>query len=223
MAISLDDTTQGVGTLASPTLTFSHTIGSGSNRLLIVGFCFENSNQSVGVTSVTYNSVAVTEIDSVWGSESGPLYGNFSWLGYLLEDDLPSAGSYNVVITLDSNPTRTINAGVASYFDVGQSLIDYASNGQSSGTTIYVTVTASVDESLVVGIGGHGLPDDTISGYDSTVVLEQILGSSSQAALIHKINQDQCDIDIGITWSGDKYCSVIGAVFSPHRPLSIYG
>ena len=212
--ISLDNTSQGIGAETAASLTFSHTIGAGSNRLLIVGFCFEDNNQDVGVTSVTYNSAAVTEIDSVWGSEPGPAYGNFSWLGYLLETDLPSAGSYSVIITLDGSPTRSINAGVASYFDVGQSLIDFDSYGVNAVTTIYTTVTAAVDGSLVCGIGGHGYNQD-LTGYDSTIILEQIDGSSSTAGLLHKINQSTGDIDIGFSWSSSKYASIVAAVFSP--------
>jgi hypothetical protein len=132
----------------------------------------------------------------------------------MLETDLPSSGSYNVVITLDSSPTRSINAGVASYFDVGQSVVDFDSYGVNSVTSIWTSVTATDAGSLVCGIGGHGI-NATISGYDSTVILEQISGASSTAALLHKIDQSAGSIDIGITWSGSKYASVVGAVFSP--------
>jgi hypothetical protein len=64
-AIVLDSTTNANGITAL--LTWSHTVGMGNSRILIVGTAHRDGNMSV--TSVTYGGTALTSIGSQNGAE----------------------------------------------------------------------------------------------------------------------------------------------------------
>jgi len=75
--------------------SWSHTLGSGNNRIVVVGVGSENGGSFTGVT---FDGVAMTLAP---GSERG-IDGNITAIFYMLEADLPSAGSYSVVVTTAS-------------------------------------------------------------------------------------------------------------------------
>jgi len=106
MAISFDASSHDKDSDVS-SLTFSHTVGSGSNRILVVGIY----NKSGGdlVTSVTFNGTALTRLGTASG---GSL--NQGYLYYLLN---PDTGTHNIVVTL-SGETTALHAAAASFFGV---------------------------------------------------------------------------------------------------------
>jgi len=220
-AITLDDSGQGIGGTGSESLTFSYTIGSGNNRLLIVGLEIENQNDTMTIDTVTYNSVDVTEINQAEGeSGGGDAYRQYSWLGYLLDEDLPSAGSYNVTIETSNGPNRAIMCAVASYFNVKQAAPEDSDIFEStvSVSNSYVNVTASQNGSLVVGVAGHG-GIESVSGYDSSILVETLVGVSQTGALVHKLGVNSGSYDLGVQWSGGtSRASAIGAVFQKASP-----
>ncbi len=99
------DATSG-DSVASPasSLSWSHTV-TGSNVILFVGVCTGNNSPSV-----TYNSVAMTQIDTANQS------GYYSELFYLVS---PTTGSNTVAITLGSG-TNVIAGNAASYSGASQ-------------------------------------------------------------------------------------------------------
>lgn len=115
-AVSVGSTTQGSNT-GSATLTFSHTPGSGSNRLLIVAIsvgstALSGASPAPTVTSVTYNGVAMTLVDDALGSESRIVL-------YRLVN--PAAGPFNVVVTVSSATNVKIDASATTFTGVDQS------------------------------------------------------------------------------------------------------
>lgn len=80
---------------AVTSMSFSYTISGNANRVLVVGVGLQHSTDPT-VSSVTYNSVTMTEAVSI--SNSGGAAKNRSALYYLLESSLPSSGSYTVQI-----------------------------------------------------------------------------------------------------------------------------
>ena len=124
----------------STSVSFSHTIGSGSNRLLVVGVSIEHSASGPTVTSITYNGQGLTKIDS--RGITNDYYGRAE-LWYSLEANLPSAGTYTIVVNTPSTPEELI-AGAISLNGVTQqapeakaeSSADYVDTISSSITTL---------------------------------------------------------------------------------------
>jgi hypothetical protein len=116
--------------------TAAYTVGSGSNRILFVGF-FGDSTRAC--TGVTYNGVAMTNVGFVY--TNGADRGIELW--YLLN---PASGSNNVVASFSAS--TVVWAAAADYTDAKQSGQPDASNTgeNASGTTSLnanLTVVAS--------------------------------------------------------------------------------
>lgn len=95
-SIAFDAVSSGYDGGGDTTLSWSHTIGSGSNRVLIVCPLGEDSQENdLAISSVKYNNVNMTAVSG--GSRyRDPVKGD---MYYMLEEDLPSAGTYTVQIT----------------------------------------------------------------------------------------------------------------------------
>lgn len=120
-------------------LTFNHTIGSGSNRMLLV-FTISTVSQP---TSVTYNGVAMTQVAGISVNQET------CW--YLPESGLPAAGTYQVAVNF-SSAQETVAHG-RSYSGSDQTLPGYATNS-GNGTTASTSITVGSNNSMVVdGIG----------------------------------------------------------------------
>ena len=105
MVITLDATSSGQNDLSN-TLTFSHTIGTGNKRYLVVGVGREDGSTSP-VTGITYDGVAMTLIRSEVTDTTGTR--GLGSMFYMDETDLPSAGAYDIVVTWSSSATNRQN------------------------------------------------------------------------------------------------------------------
>ncbi len=88
--IAFDSNSSGSAGTAGSTLSFSHTIGSGQNRLLVVGVQSENPSGSMPnliITSVRYNGANLVKADHTYIEQSGYVLTVELW--YLFEADLP--------------------------------------------------------------------------------------------------------------------------------------
>ena len=121
MAITFDATSNSDGiTPSSNQVSFTHTIGAGSNTMLVVAGLARDGT----VTGVTYNSIALTkEIDR---NSANALYSSLWTLA------APSAGSNSVVVTFNTNPTYGC-AIACSFFGVAQS--SYVDDTDATETT----------------------------------------------------------------------------------------
>lgn len=115
-------------------LTFSHTIGSGSDRLLFVSFITNNTSDKI--TGVTYNGTAMTR---TMARQAG---GNF-WM-YVYHLVAPDTGTNNVVVSASSG--SLIWACSSSYTGVNQtSPIDNTAGLSYTTGTWTGTVETSAD------------------------------------------------------------------------------
>lgn len=147
MAIAWDAATDGGN--AAGNLTFAHTVGSGSNRILWVSV-LGSSVSSADVSGVTYAGTAMTLIASKQANS-----GRFIYLFYLVA---PATGSNNVVITSASNFTW---GGASSYSGASQTGVPDASNTGDSGAsatswTDSVTTTANNCWTVIAGRSNAG-------------------------------------------------------------------
>jgi len=142
------------GTGNALTLTFSHTLVAGSNRLVVVCFAGE-SDGGLSVSSVTYGGTAMTLAVSLETPDSGFKYIGQLW--YILEANLPANGANNVVITTSgSTSSLEVNAYCSEYTGVAQTAPE-ATNSvyTTSSATITNTLTASAG-AWVISTAGSG-------------------------------------------------------------------
>jgi len=120
-------------------LTWSHTIGSGSNRILIISVSNRDGNKTV--TSVTYGGTALTQI----GFQNGPGNQNRTSLWKLLA---PPTGTASIVVTLSGSVN--VVGGAVSFDNVDQTTPHgtfVSANGTS--TTASVNVTSAAGEVVI--------------------------------------------------------------------------
>jgi prepilin-type N-terminal cleavage/methylation domain-containing protein len=160
--------------------TFSHTIGGGTNRLLVVGVSIENDPTGPAVSSITYNGQALTKIDSVEVSSSGTMGRSELW--YLLEADLPGSGAYNVVVTL-SQATNELAAGTISLTDVAQQAPEASNTSSNVGLdTISSNITTLTDGAWLVDVVHCGESSgDFAAGAGQSERYDRVTGSSEGA------------------------------------------
>lgn len=140
--------------------TFSFTVSSGSNRILIVSFEGATGSGADDITSVTYNGVAMT-----LGQKTAPTNGTNRYLYtyYLLN---PSSGANNVVISRTTSdwmlPVAAEYTGVQSV----ESSVTYTC-ACSNATVNYSTVQDNTW--LVTAVSSTGTTITSISGLTKRV------------------------------------------------------
>jgi hypothetical protein len=172
-AVSSDNST------TSP-LTFSHTIGGGSNRLLVVGIGVEGpSVGSTHVTAVTYDGVSLTQAIN---NTVGTGFEANAELWYMLESDLPSAGTYTISITVPSGDA--FQGGAISVSDAAQQAPEATASsddGESGDDWIETQITTITDDAWIFDAvaSGNGVSYTPNSGQTERY---DVLGSSSSVA-----------------------------------------
>ena len=149
--IAFDAASSGTDGGGDTTLSWSHTIGSGSNRILIVLALAEDTSESdTTITSITYNSTAMTEVSgtNVWES---PLRAN---MYYMLETDLPSSGAYTIEITYQGT-VSDLAGGAISLTGVKQQAAEAVATGSDGDNTVISTnITTQTDGAWVIDLVG---------------------------------------------------------------------
>lgn len=134
MAVAYDATATG-NVNPGTEVSYSHTVGSGINRVLLVGITTNaTTDKLTGPTPVTYGGVTMTRLASAQAHTTN----FFGYIYYLLN---PTSGAANVVITLDdsqtafaiSNSYSGVNQGAPATFATGT---DAAGNFDAALTTI---------------------------------------------------------------------------------------
>lgn len=191
-AISLDTTSyQYNGATNSNNVTFSHTIGNGSDRLLVV---YVPISQDITVSSVTYGGNACTlSIGKTNGQVKAYIY-------YMIN---PPVGSANVVVTFNTTIQYLI-ASAASFFGVNQTIpltntSSAAATAQNRSLYFYVPyggcwILECIGQGTYVCTAASGQTtitgDNRVSSYDSSVSL----GSNTQSW--------NCSGSVGYAWVG---------------------
>jgi len=123
-------------------LTFSHTVGADTNRLLIVGVSIQNPDAGDTVASVTYGGTNLTNV----GARSRGIFARTEIWSLVA----PATGTYDVVVTLSGTNTASFAAGGISFTGVNQtSPLGSFFSAAGRGTTPSVNVR-NVNEGEVV-------------------------------------------------------------------------
>ena len=191
------------GTTAS--LTYSYTVGTGANRLLLVNLVGDTSADNI--SSVTYAGAPMTLLGKVQSPSN-----NWQYLYYRLN---PASGSNNVVITAGSS--HYLISQAASWYNVKQSAQPDAlttNTAAATKTSITTSLTTVATGSLVVqGLWSYG--HLTAGPGAALIVTDKALGgagifASGLSPVSPPGNVSMATLSDGTTSSG-----VIMASFAP--------
>lgn len=122
--------------------SFSHTLVSGSNRIIIFFVGLEN-NDTISVSSVTYGGVTMTLASSYLSGTTGVR--NLAAIYYLLNSSLPSDGAQTVQINLSGTASTLFSIiGCGEYTGVAQTAPEATDTKyETSNQTITNTISPS--------------------------------------------------------------------------------
>jgi outer membrane lipoprotein-sorting protein len=152
LVITTGATTSAATTTAQTSLTFSHTVASGADRILVVSVAISDNNTSIN--SVTYGGQALTFLESEVQSGGG---GVKTELWYLVA---PTQGTANVVVQTAS--AETIVAGATTFYGVDQ-VQPFGSPATAAGTgnSISGTISSAAGELVIGTVAVHDRPTIT--------------------------------------------------------------
>ncbi len=173
------------------TLSWSHTLVTGSNRLVVV--CLGSEHNGITVSGVTYGGNAMTLAVSYESPAAGTKMLTQIW--YILEANLPANGAKTVTVTATGITTGLeVHALCSEYTGVAQ-IAPEATNGvsQTSGNTITNTISPSANSWVIsaagagdVGSWTHGSPQVEVldsNGSTSCYGVAELRGASGQTSL----------------------------------------
>ncbi|MGD9035721.1 MAG: type II secretion system protein [Syntrophobacterales bacterium] len=161
-------------------LTFNHTIGGSSNRILVVGVSIETCNPYQTVNSVTYGGQTLTFLTSAEVTSSNACRGRVE-LYYLLEADMPGAGPFNVYITA-TGTCDALAAGAISLTGVAQQAPEASNtNANDAQSTISTSITTLTDGAWLVDVVHSGNPGTFTANSGQTVRYDQASSTSEVA------------------------------------------
>lgn len=135
------DSGSSTATSNTASLSWSHTTGSGSNRLLVVGVSIRVT--TVSVSTITYGAQSLTFIRA----DTNPSNTIRSELWYLIA---PASGTATVTVTLSG--TSNVIGGAATYTGVVQtSPLDAHAGGTGSSSTPSQSITVNSASCLLIG------------------------------------------------------------------------
>ena len=172
---------------AGTTLSWPHTIGNGSNRLLVVGIVGKDqSTTDLGISSVTYGAAPMTLVAETSKTEGSGWYIKTE-LYYLLA---PASGTDTVTVTYSGNVDSKC-AGAISLFNVEQQAAEAVATNSNIGvnsiSTNIITQTNAAWVVDVVGCTDSGLffttTSDMVERFDINSSSSTGAGSTKLAAL----------------------------------------
>jgi len=157
-AIGFDAASRAATTSTGRTsLSWSHTVGGGADRMLVVGVAVEDaSTADANITAVTFRGVALTAVPN--SKRSGGGTGIIqTQLFYLLHAGVGAAGSGTVNVTMQG-AVDGITAGAVSLTGVSQTAPQsVATNVDTSGAdSISTSISTATANSWVVDVVGSG-------------------------------------------------------------------
>jgi len=152
MAIAFDAAAQsGQATNSQTVFSFSHTLGAGANRVVVVGIAGRQGGTGFNPTAPTYGGVSMT---SVWEEDRNVSNGRAVAI-YIIKETL-TTGANTVAWTATSADTVSYGLIAASFTGVDQTAPTSGATGNNGGdTTPTLTITSATD-SMVLTINYIG-------------------------------------------------------------------
>lgn len=209
MPIARDATSSGENGGTTTSLTVSHTC-TGSNLLLIVSISVNGTSTDI-VTGVTYNTVAMTRINSA------PVAGLREYFYSLVA---PATGAHNIVGSI-SGGNRDIRLTACSYTGTAQTGVPDSSNtGTASNPSSSPLTVSTVVAALGCWLVG-GTLDDTVTlaaGTGTNLVINS--GATGNKFFDSNGTVGQGSHSLQVTWTGtvhDTGMCIASIAPAPHN------
>ncbi len=194
-------------------LSFTHTLASGSNRVVVVGVAIETRDSNASVDSITYGGVNMTPIA---GSKHFYDYGyaNMTQLFYVRESDLPNDGNNTVSISHDG---EEILAGAVTLNNVDQSGPEaVASNHEYEPSTLSTSITTLTDNAILIDVvsGGNSLPRGALEAQSAQTELWYDGSDGSQGGMSTRLVSNAGSYNMDWDWSPTGSSELIRGVQS---------
>jgi uncharacterized repeat protein (TIGR02543 family) len=151
--ITVDASSHGVSKGSANTVSWTHVLGAGPSRAVVIAVgqtdTLGSPDPSSVVQSVLFNGVYATPVPNSleYGGTSGSVQ---TQLFYLLESELPAAGSYTITVTL-AGSVAGIQAGAVSFIGVNQGPPEATViNRNTSGADLLSTSITTLTNNAVV-------------------------------------------------------------------------
>lgn len=206
-AIAVDATSAGVSNsfAASPTLTWSHVTVSGATLMVVTCMTWQDVAGSGTVASASYNSSALTSVNSTAG---GAMY---SWIGYIVN---PASGTHSVSVVITGNIDAVKCGAVTFTGTTTSSPVDTSTITSGSTTSITNSITtANANEVIVASVSHFGTQAMTIGG-SQTAVYNDVTGSTGGAGG-YRVVTTATSYSPAWTTTGSNDWSITIAAFKP--------
>jgi hypothetical protein len=150
-------------------VSFSHTIGGNSDRILIVCVTTRGNSEADTAVLCTYNAVSMTQGVTKVSNTGG--FNLRTTIFYMLEANLPSAGSYTVSVTTPTGTSQETQACAYSVRDAAQQAPDATATDGADASTNFVDtdITTTVPNTFIVDcFAGDGSISDTTARTGQT-------------------------------------------------------
>ena len=178
----------------SPTISQSFTVGSNSNRALVVAIDANGLSSGHSITGVTYAGASMTRMTTAPSGSFGT-----AGIWYL---EAPATGPNNIVITLSTTDASTVYFNVNSYYNAAQTSTPEANAVSNVGTNESVSITPLTNGGVAFGfaassgsIGGaavdnHESNTTAYSGDSGPIypMAAQTFTSTTSSSAVHAIS-----------------------------------
>lgn len=215
--VTIDRTTAGFPVAAADAWTtgLTHSVGAGSNRLLVFAVGYENATDTL-VSSVSYGGQAMTRITGTSATSTG-VY-NRAELWYLKESGIAAASSTTFSVTWGGGaPTDPMYAAGA-YTGVDQTtpIADSSSNSTTAATPNPLTTNLTVlDREMSVGVAISGNTGTYSWGNSWTEDTDQTSGATTNLSTAHHAETASATATASATHSGPNRQVVVAAALAP--------
>jgi len=199
------------------TLSWSHTIGNGQDRVLAVGVsAADTSATDLVVTGVTYNGVAMTTISDT-NSIAGDTNLIATELYYMPESNLPATGTYTAQVTY-AGSVEDITAGAVSLANVMQQPAEVvAISADPNASTISTSVATLSEGTWLIDVLGTADPCVMTKGVVQTTRWSQSSDISSAACSTRVIPAPR---PVSMDWRGPNETILVQSV-AAFKPIQI--
>jgi uncharacterized repeat protein (TIGR02543 family) len=207
-------------------LSFSHTIGTNTNRLLVVGVAWNSNADARSISSVTFTpSGGSAQNLTLAISRTHSTQNRYSALYYLVNPGSGVTGS--VAVTFSGTVTAGIVAGAANFAGVDQvspiGVTGYADSGSAQNTTPSVTLNGLTGNELVIDnlfMGGTSSSQTITVGSGQTERWNDFAGNARAGGSTEQAGSTS--VTMSWTAATNAYWDVVAAAIKPATGTSTY-
>jgi hypothetical protein len=190
------------------TLTVSHTVDDGSDRVLIVAATLYSATAGVGFSGCTWDGNAMTLLDSKRSADN-------LWCTYIYGYKNPTVKTANIVLTKNNAASSYFGLIATNYYNVDQTdTYGTAANGTAVATSLSVNVTTVAQDMVVSSMASNSGADTCGNTTDG---IYNVAGNVNYGASHHNAT----DATTAMSWSGTNVVRVLSAI--PLKPLPATG